>query len=326
MEGRESSSCSSKYSLDSSSGKSSRALNCGAISVLSKGESSSLIMNIHLRWGIRRRRTQRRRPEIQHNEYATNLLQWGLRRQRIQKNRRPRKPPTRVHYVTRTSSDALPHSVVQHLNLSGHTNDVVQPVQVVRQHNLIASTSNTTALISFGPPPQSVVGHHNINNSESNASHKGKGKGKENQAPTSPVGPNSNVLSKAVLAQRKRRERERNEMQPRQLAQRLRREREQQGKELQSKQQEPSLPRFFPGLTPRPAQRLAYERECSKLKNQFYKHQSLLQPGPSTTQVPNSLDSQSSSEPYVNEWRRIHSTRLRGWGIDNTVCPRILTT
>ncbi|KAM7526241.1 hypothetical protein LguiA_016143 [Lonicera macranthoides] len=143
---------------------------------------------------------------------------------------------------------------------------------------------------------------------------------------------------------------ERNEIQSRQLEQRLRHERKQQGKVLQSKQQEPSLLRFFPGLTPRPAQRLAYERECSKLKIQFYKHQSLLQHGPSTMhpQVPNSLDSQSSSEPYgthitiqsqpdnpifstpsslndnpdkVDEWRRIHSTRLRGWGIDNTTLP-----
>ena len=89
-------------------------------------------------------------------------------------------------------------------------------------------------------------------------------------------------------------------MQSRQLAQRLCREREHQGKELQSNQLKQSLPIFLPGLTPMPAQRLAYERECSKLKNQFYKHQSLLQPGPSTMhpQVPNSLDSQSSAESY----------------------------
>jgi len=86
-------------------------------------------MNIHLRWGLRHHRTQRRRPEIQHNEYTTNLLRWGLRRQRIQKSRRPRKPRTRVPFVTRTSSDALPHTVVQQLNLNGPAIDMAQPVQ-----------------------------------------------------------------------------------------------------------------------------------------------------------------------------------------------------
>ncbi|KAM7531763.1 hypothetical protein LguiB_035173 [Lonicera macranthoides] len=106
------------------------------LAIFSTGDIQ-LIMNIHLQWGIRRHRTHRQRPKIQYNEYTTNLLQWGFRRQRIQKSRRPCKPLTRVHFVIRTSSDALPHLVVQQLILNGYANDVTQPVLVTTSSHML---------------------------------------------------------------------------------------------------------------------------------------------------------------------------------------------
>ncbi|KAM7464493.1 hypothetical protein LguiA_032614 [Lonicera macranthoides] len=246
-------------------------------------------MNIHLRWGIRRRRTQRRRPEIQHNGYATNLLQWGLSRQRIQKNRRPRKPPTRIDSVTRTSSDALPHSVVQHLNLSGHANDVVQPVQVVRQYNLIASTSNTTALTSFGPLPQSVVGHVNLNASTSNTVQPLL------SAVSLTIDPFGGRRSITVFGYEDYNLRQTEDYNLRQT------------KEFLNKQNS--------GIV---------IRDESELNMMLKHNMNNSESNASHKGKGKGKENQAPTSPVywpdkVNEWRRIHSTRLRGWGIDNTV-------
>lgn len=60
-----------------------------------------------------------------------------------------------------------------------------------------------------------------------------------------------------------------------QVAQRMRRERERQSKA------NPIQQRFFPGLTPRPGQHAAYKRDCTQITNHFLNRPSMLDPGPS---------------------------------------------
>ncbi|KAM7496418.1 hypothetical protein LguiA_020832 [Lonicera macranthoides] len=163
--------------------------------------------------------------------------------------------------------------------MAGTTSSVVTPLQ---------ANVNAVDIPSAGRPLIIVFGYedHNVQLTDkqlklqASTSYIGKGKGKENQAPVL-VGSENNIISKATLAQRKRREREKGDLQPRQLAQRMRCDREKQNKIQEPFLAESIQPRFFPGLIPRASKRGSYERECLRIKNHFLHHPALLDPGPS---------------------------------------------